>query len=90
MTPEPETETPKPVEEQVGFPLDVKHYIAALERKNAQLLRENTALDAVVAQLTEEKAGLITTLEEAMNAKPQHNGRVTVPKPKRNTGKKAN
>lgn len=84
MTPEPAEQQPP---EDQKFDLDVKHYIAALERKNAQLLRENTAMDAVVAQLSEERDAAIAALEEAMQ-QPKHNGRVTTPKPRKPARKK--
>jgi hypothetical protein len=89
MTPQPEKQVPEvPEAPEGGINLDINAYVRALERKNAQLLRENTVLDAVIEQISQEKVSLTEALEAAMKDRPKHNGRVTTPKPRKTTGKK--
>ena len=85
MTPQPEvSDAPAPEGE---LQLDVSNYVRALERKNGDLLRQVTVMEAVVEQVQAENTELKKALEEAMQ-QPQHNGRVTTPKPRKNTGKR--
>ena len=83
MTPEPEVTAP---EESGEMQLDVSHYIAALERKNSTLLRENTVLEAMANQMKDERDKALQSVDELSKqiseSQPVHEGRVTRKPPK--------